>query len=399
MSGSLAPPCYPPAVRGRIVVWGLLAHAPFGGMTWQVLHHLVGLRQLGFDVWYVEDSDQRMLDLAIGNWVMSARENSEFARRYLAAVGLADQWIIRTPGSRECFGSRDWDGLLRLYSEADLVINLCGSHQLCAHHDGIGQLLYLETDPVLKQVALATGDEDTVEELQRYSTLATYATNLLGEDCLIPAAGQRWITTVPPVVIPFWATEAPPKSSALTTVMNWSSPENVVTWGDHDWSWSKRSAFRRIATLPRHSSVPLAIALRGAWDDILDEFTALGWLVSDAVHLDRPGAYRRFIRGSLGEVSVAKEQYTAPRSGWISDRTVCYLAAGRPAIVERSHISGIPLGSGLLDFDTIQEATDASHSVAANYAHHATAASELAHEHFAADKVMAALLRSAGLES
>ena len=386
-----------PRPAGRIVVWGLLAHTPFGGMVWQVLHYLVGLRRLGFDVWYVEDADQMMLDLAAKDWVVSAKRNAAFVDRYLGAVGMGERWVVRTPGSRECFGARDWHGLLRLYSEADLVINLCGSHELCTHHDGIRDLLYLETDPVQNQVDLALGLERRIEELRRYATLATYATNIYGDDCLIPASGRQWLVTVPPVVLSSWDTGSPPRSRTLTTVMNWSSPARSITWQDQRWSWSKRSALQRLSGLPARTSAPLAIAMRETGRKVRDRLYVAGWTVSDAAELDRPGAYRRFIRSSYGEMSVAKEQYVAPRSGWISDRTVCYLAAGRPAVVERTGIAGVPLGAGLLDFATMDEAVLAIDAITSGYERHAVAARGLAAEYFSAEKVLRDLLERAGL--
>jgi hypothetical protein len=380
-----------------VVVWGLLAHSPFGGMTWQVLHYVVGLRQLGFDVWYVEDSDQRMLDLSMLDWATSAERNAAYADGYLRWVGLGDRWVIREPGSHTCYGSRDWDGVLRLYRDADLVINLCGSHRLYDYHDRIRHLLYMETDPVVNQVALAEGNATAAQELARYHTLATYATNLGASDCLVPPTAREWITTLPPVVVPMWQTELPPQSRHFTTVMNWSSPERSVQWRGHDWAWSKRSALKELVELPARSSVPLEIALRGAGPDVWEQLATAGWRIAQAQELDRPGHYRRYIRGSSGEVSVAKDLYVLPRTGWTSDRTVCYLAAGRPAVVQRTGIQGVPLGEGLLDFASLDDATTAIDSVVSDYERHAQAAGQLAAEYFGADRVLQDLLARAGL--
>jgi hypothetical protein len=124
---------------------------------------------------------------------------------------------------------------------------------------------------------------------------------------------------------------------------------------------------------------------------------AAGWALTDARELDRPGAYRRFIRTSQGEISVAKDQYVLPRSGWISDRTVCYLASGRPSIVQRTGVSDVPIGSGLVDFSTLEEAGSAISAVTSDYERHAAAAMELAGEYFEAEKVLTSLLGQAGL--
>lgn len=379
------------------MVWGYLAHIPFGGMVWQVLHYLAGLRGMGFEVWYVEDSDHPILDLRGDDWAATADENAAFAAPYLCSVGLDGKWIVRDPGSRRCHGARDWDGLLRLYKEADLVVNLCGSHELNEHHDGIRHLMYLETDPGKNQVALASGVSSKVTELARYDTLATYATNLGGDDCLIPSPDRSWIRTVPLVHLPYWGTCQAPRDPAYTTIMNWSSPERLVRWQDQTWAWSKRDALARLRALPDHCAAPMRIALRRAGSEVVGELGAHGWSVIDAQRFDRPGAYRRFIRESRGEFSVAKQLYVAPRSGWLSDRTVCYLAAGRPAVVERTGVAGIPLGLGLLDFSSLEEAGMAIKTVESDYERHATAARELAAGYFSAEKVLRKLLTEAGL--
>jgi hypothetical protein len=366
-------------------------------MVWQVLHYLIGLKELGFDVWYVEDSDQKMLNVSVNDWASTAEDNSAFARRYLTSIGLGDRWVVRSPGSRECFGARDWNGLLRLYADADLVINLCGSHELRPYHDSIRRLLYLETDPGENQVAVASGASWKISELSRYSTLATYATNLGSGDCLIPTSDATWVTTVPPVSLKHWAASDSDKTARYTTIMNWSSPERAVVWQGQTWAWSKRAALTRLIDLPELSSARLALAIRQAGPEVSAELRRAGWLLIDAMDLDRPGAYRRFIRSSRGEVSVAKDQYVTPVSGWVSDRTVCYLAAGRPAVVQRTGISGVPIGEGLLDFETSEEAKSAIDEAQSNYARHSAAALELADQYFAADRVLTSLLERAGV--
>lgn len=383
--------------RGTIVVWGLMAHAPFGGMAWQVIHYLLGLQQLGHDVWYVEDTDAWMLNLDASDWTTNPGENAAFLARHLPEMGFTGRWVLRAPESTECFGALDWAGLQRLYREADLVINLCGSHELQPHHDAIRRLLYLETDPVATQVALASGDLDVRHMLERYSFLFTYATNLGGVDCLIPPTDLSWLITLPPVAIASWAVGERPANRALTTVLNWSASESKVRWEGHRWDWSKKASLERFADLPTGCAIPLEMAIREANVNVEEMLRSRSWRLIDAREIDSPSAYRTYIVTSLGEFSIAKAQYVAPRSGWISDRTVCYLAAGRPAIVERTGIAGIPLGLGLVDFGDCREAAAAIEAVSADYALHAAAARDLADEHFSAEKVMKRMLSDCGL--
>jgi hypothetical protein len=127
---------YPAPTRGLIVVWGLLAHSPFGGMTWQVLQHLAGLRALGFDVWYVEDSDRYLLDIPGNGFSREYHANVEFMARHLAQLGLGDRWVFRPPcQTDDVVGARDRDGLRRLYRDADVVLNRGGAHEVLPGHD------------------------------------------------------------------------------------------------------------------------------------------------------------------------------------------------------------------------------------------------------------------------
>lgn len=377
---------------GVIIVWGLLAHSPFGGMTWQVLNHLVGLRSLGYEVWYIEDSDEPTFNLGIETLTEEYDDNIRYTRRYLSAIGMEDHWAFRLPSTQTVVGNLNWEGLIALYQRADVVLNLCGSHELMAHHDHIRRLVYVETDPGANQFAVATRSEPITSELARYDLIATYATNLGDPSCLLPTFATRWTSTRPPVAIDLWKTIGSPRNPAFTTVMNWATPEGSVSWQGRRWEWSKRPSFERVIPLPLHSVAPLEVAVRLAPEETMNRLSSHRWRTTDARLLDPPGAYRRYIRSSTAEFSVAKEQYVALRSGWISDRTVCYLAAGRPAVVEGTGVKGVPLGDGLLEFTTLDEAEVAIADVAAHEDHHAAAATELAHEYFDASRVLQALL-------
>ena len=391
---------YPPASRGKLIVWGYLASYPFGGMTWQVLHYLVGLRNLGFDVWYVEDTDAEVRDPKTlwGNDDYSA--NVEFLKQKLESVGLGDRWVFRPPGIYDfCLGAVDIDGLADLYREADAVINLCGSHELRAEHDLINCLVYLETDPVPKQIAVANGDTETIENLERYSHLFTYGENIGADDCLIPVKKFTWHTTRPPVIVDWWRPDNDrPQAKAFTTITSWTHTWNDVTWQDEVWRWSKHYEFRKFRTLPQHGDVPLELAVVGISDDEADLFRSAGWHLRPSSELSDPDTYRQYICGSLGEFTVAKEQYVRPRTGWFSDRSVCYLAAGRPVVTQETGFSKfIPCGEGLLSFQTEEDAAEALESIVSDYERHSVAALAIAREHFEAGDVLQRLTKTIGL--
>ena len=391
---------YPPATRGKVIVWGYLASYPFGGMTWQVLHYLAGLRNLGFDVWYVEDTDAEVRDpdTLWGN--DNYASNVEFLKQQMAAVGLPDRWVFRPPGIYDfCLGAVDIDGLASLYKEADAVINLCGSHELRAAHDHISCLVYLETDPVPKQVAVANGDLETITDLERYRYLFTYGENIGADDCLVPVEHFTWHATRPPVIVDWWQPQGNlPAAKSFTTVTSWSHTWNDVTWQDERWRWSKHYEFRKFQALPQHCAMPLELAVVGISDDEADQFRASGWHLRPSSEISEPNVYREYIRGSLGEFTVAKEQYVRPRTGWFSDRSVCYLAAGRPVVTQETGFSNfLPCGEGLLPFMTEEDVIAALETIAGDYERHSAAALKIAQEYFDANDVLHRLMATIGL--
>lgn len=389
---------YPLATRGKIIVWGMLASSPFGGMIWQVLHHLVGLRQLGFDVWYVEDSERLLYD-PVTYWPTTEyAANVQSLSRFMESVGLGDRWVFRPPGVWDSVvGATDLAGLDRLYQEADAALNLCGAQELRNDHSSIRCLVHLETDPVEYQVAVANGDLGKIEKLDAHDYLFTYGTNLGAPDCLVPLERYRWHPTWPPVCIDWWANDSsPPSAEALTTIANWKHTDKDVVWQGKSWRWSKHHQFRRFINLPSRSTLPLELAVGKISDHDKGRLRNHGWRVVPS--LVDFGGYRDYIRGSLGEFTVAKEQYVRPRSGWFSDRSVCYLAAGRPVIMQDTGFGNIiPTGEGLFSFATEDEALAAIDAVARNYARHSAAALEVAREFFDAERVLGEILRKVGL--
>lgn len=401
----LLPTAYPPARNGRIVVWGLLAHSPFGGMTWQVLHHLVGLRRLGFDVWYVEDSDRYPFVLGAGQLTTDFGPNIDFMHRYLAAVGLGDRWVFRSPiEPDQTAGALDVKGLHRLYRDADAVLNLCAAHELLPHHDVINCLVYLQTDPVVTQIEVAEGNENTIRVLDRYQHHFTYGTNIGGPDCPVPVTRYDWVPTVPPVVTDWWTTERPPdRTAALTTILQWNAvAHQTVDWNGERWHGRKDMEFAHYLELPASVPLPLEVAFRvderrrNATETTL---ASHGWGIRPAQSLDDPFDYRRYIRSSIGEFSVAKHQAVASRCGWFSDRTVCYLAAGRPVVVQDTafrHAMERPQ-QGLHFFSSFDEAVESVQAIANDYEVESKAAGAVAREVFEAERVLGAVMSKVGL--
>ena len=391
---------YPAPHRGTLVVWGLLGSMPFGGMVWQALHYLVGLRRLGFDVWYVEDSDRYVYNLDEEALTFEIQDNAKRLESCLDMVGLKDRWVFRMPRRNTCRGVLDFGGLNKLYRRADAVINLCGAQEPLAHHEGIRKLIYVETDPVVSQVNVAKGDTRTIEELQSYQHLFTYATNIGADDCKVPVERFQWHKTVPPVCVDWWESRAAqqPYPPCITTVLNWKHSGKDVEWRGETWRWTKHLEFLRFINLPRRSPFPMELAIGGVSEEELRELHEHGWQTRPSATLNDPFAYRDYLRGSAGEFTAAKEQYVKSRSGWFSDRSVCYLAAGRPVITQDTGFGRfLPIGEGLFAFNTEDEAADALQAIASDMDRHSRAAREIAREHFAAERVLSDMLNAASL--
>ena len=390
---------YPPKSRGRVIVWGLMANSPFGGMVWQAYHYLVPLRKLGFDVWYVEDTDEYSFDPGSYMPTWNPESNVRLLAGFMERIGLPDRWLVRRPNQEECFGSRDYSDLLQLYHEADAAINLCGAQEPRESHEPIRCRIYLETDPVKNQVAVAGDDQACIEMLAQYDHLFTYGENLGSDDCRVPIERFHWETTRPPVYTEWWATDQPPADdSSLTSVANWRHQGKDVVWNGETWRWSKHYEFLKFIGLPQRAALPMELSVGAISREDRESLLNNGWRVQPSSRLEVPEVYRQYVRESRGEFTVAKEQYVKPRSGWFSDRSVCYLAAGRPVVTQDTAFGKrIPTGEGLFCYSDQDGALAAIEAIAADYKRHSKAAAEIAREYFDADKVIAGVLRHVGL--
>jgi hypothetical protein len=319
----------------------------------------------------------------------------------MSIAGLGDRWVFRVPRQPDGYvGAADKTGVNRLYERADAVFNVYGAQELLSQHTPIRCLVYLQTDPVAKQVEIAGGDGEAFEEIQAYDYLFTYATNIGAPDCLIPDDGFVWHPTRPPVCLERWACDggAAPSTAHFSTVATWSHSGKDVSWTEKPWRWTKHVEFLRFLDMPKRTGARFELALRGIGDDDKGKLRDHGWTLTSARDVNDPVDYHQFLCSSLGEFTVAKEQYREPRSGWIGERTVAYLAAARPAIMQDTGLKHpLDCGEGLVTYETIDEAAAAVEDVLARYDAHAAAARELASEHFDSRRVVGEMLETMGM--
>jgi hypothetical protein len=218
----------------------------------------------------------------------------------------------------------------------------------------------------------------------------------------VPLGGLDWRPTRPPVTPDLWAPDpwTPRPAPSFTTIATWENKGKNIDVGGVTYLWSKHENFRRFLDLPRHRpETGFALAILPPDEHVRALVAGEGWAIVDPRPVSAGmAAYRDFIAGSRGEFTVAKDIYVRPNSGWFSDRSVCYLASGRPVVTMRTGFSRhIPVGRGLFDFATHDEALAAIDAIARDYGAHSRAARELAGDCFAAERVVGALLRAAGL--
>jgi GT2 family glycosyltransferase len=386
-------------VSPRVVVLGMLTKMPVPGVAWQTLHYLEGLRRLGCDVYYVE-AHGRTPSMFMAH---EHDDGSARAAAYLEAVlgrfGFGERWAFHAlHHDGRCFGISERE-LSRLYGSAAMLLNLHGGTQPVPELAATERLIYLETDPVQLQVELHEDRQESVRFLEPHRAFFTFAENLGADDCGLPVDARfAFQPTRQPVVFDWWAGHGPVGAdAAFTTVGNWRQQWREVRYEGETYHWSKHLEWARLLDLPARTGADFELALSGFEDEDRAQLEARGWRVRPAMELTLDG-YRAFIAGSAAELTVAKDQNVRLRTGWFSDRSATYLAAGRPVITQDTGFGcALPTGEGLFAFSALEEAADAVERVRREPERHRRAAAAIAREHFAHDVVLRPLLARAGL--
>ncbi|MGI8802297.1 MAG: hypothetical protein ACR2KV_09015 [Solirubrobacteraceae bacterium] len=385
----------------RIVVLGALGQMPFAGVAWQVLHYLEGFRRLGHHVVYVEDTGNWPYDPYLETVTDDATGTVRWLGDLLAAHGF--RWAFRNVARAGELHGMEPLALAECLHAADVLVNLSGATVLREDHLDVPIRIYLETDPVTPQIEIAEGRQFTVDLLAAHTHHFTFGERIGTPGCAVPVGSITYRPTRQPVVLDWWAPDVASGSGAgerlrCTTVASWEQSHKDIAWQGETYTWSKSAEFEKLLDLPRRVGVTLELALALDDEATLARLRAAGFVVVPARRLSADQqAYRDYIRGSGAEFTAAKDQNVRLRSGWFSDRTATYLAAGRPAVVQDTGFDAVlPTGEGLLCFRTPEEAAAALAEVASDPARHGGAALAIAREHFDAETVLARLLADAG---
>ena len=385
----------------RIIVTGLVGLYPVGGVAWDYLQYVIGLARLGHDVYYHEDTwswpYHPLNKTYTEDGSYSAKYIRDFWEQY--APELVERWHYQHLHSTS-FGMNQaqFDEVART---ADVFLNISGACMFPDHLSSQCVKIFLDTDPGYNQIMLSERFAWS-ENVERWCALVaahdqhfTYAENIHSAECLIPKLEFEWKTTRMPVAINLWEPFTqlqPPEMGPWTTIMTWNAFKGKLVYKGVEYK-SKGSEFEKLISLPQRTSVPLIVALGGV-NAPSTRLASLGWKVVDGPSVTlTPESYQKFIAESRGELSPAKHVYVAMCSGWFSCRSACYLAAGRPVVVQDTGFSTIlTAGEGILSFNTLESAVAAIDEVEANYPRHAKAARHLAYEYFDSDKVLSQLL-------
>ena len=388
--------------KRRIIVMGIMGRTPVAGVAWQLLHYLAGFHRLGHEVYYVEET------LA---WPYNPETNADdckytlnYINRLMSWCGLGDRWAFHdiSEGNR-VYGLSE-SRLAEVLATADAIINVTGSTELREKHLRVPVRAYLETDPGVPEIEIAKGDRYTIDFLNAHTHYFTYGENIGRPGCDLPSNGYNYQPTRQPVVLDWWYQtgqsnhNGKSKESPFTTISTWQQ-SNDITWNGETYTWSKDRQFLRFLDLPARSSQTFELALACSDENVLSLLRSKGWRVSDALPLSKDILpYRDYVASSRGEFTVAKEQYARLGTGWFSDRSASYLAAGRPVITQETGFSNfLPTGKGLFGFNSMEEILVALDKITANYDANCTAAYEIAREYFADERVIKDLIVRMGL--
>jgi hypothetical protein len=388
--------------RKRIVVMGFMGSCPIAGVIWQHIHYVVGLQRLGHAVYYIEDSAR----LPYNPETFEVNNEFDYAAQLLNRLsrefGFKNRWAFcaRYLAGNPTAGL-PLKRIRQLYRDADAILNICGAQEFNDDLLVSDRILYIESDPGVEQIKIDKGIKATTNYLQRHRALFTFGENVGTKSFPVPTHGFKWLPTRQPVVTDLWKTQrAPPRAAVFTSVANWStSGLKDITWRGDKYLWSKSREFLRFISAPKKSGETFELATNIEDANTRAKFLRNGWRLHSPLQLSVDyWLYREYIRHSKGEFTVAKDQYIRLNTGWFSDRSACYLAAGRPVIIQETGFTKFYGGkAGLLSFRSLSEIVDAVKVINADYAKHSRAARALAREFFEAENVLKSILDRAGI--
>jgi hypothetical protein len=380
-----------------VVVLGIMGCLPVAGtgVAWNTIQHLIALRRLGYDVYYVE---------ATAVWPFNATaDDCTFPVTYIGTLlnrfGFEGKWAyVAAHSDNRCYGLSELQ-VNDLYARADAIVNLFGGTILRDEHMGCPIRIYLETDPVVHQLRIANREQRYIDLVGAHTALFTWGTNYGESDCGVPVEPFTYKPTRSPVILDFWQSPCNPAARYFTTIGHWDQSVKDLEYNGERYSWSKHCEFMKILELPRHTAQELSLALAIDEPATVQMLEGYGWHVEDAYQVSETlESYRDYIWRSRGELTVAKDMNVRLRSGWFSERSACYLASGKPVVTQETGFSkSIPTGLGLCAFQKLEDIPPAIDAINSDYRKHSQAAKEIAAEYFDGEKLLRHVMVEAGV--
>jgi hypothetical protein len=382
----------------RIVIAGSLGQRPGnGGHTWVFLQYLLGFRRLGFEVLFLDRIEPGMCTDRAGNAAtLEESFNLAYFEQTMERFGLIESCALFHDAGRQSVG-RSREEVLRFVDGSELLLNVMGFFNDAEILASARLRVFLDIDPGFPQMWKDLGLADMFAGHDAYVTIGE---NIGDPSCVIPTCGIDWITTPQPVVLEHWPIAE--GGEAFSSIASWRGPFGPIEYRGKTYGL-RAHEFRKFIELPKRAKQFFQVAMDIHAAEVKD-ITALdanGWsLVSPADAARDPQTYQRFIQQSLAELMIAKNMYVATAGGWFSDRSICYLASGKPVLAQETGFSRhYPTGEGLLSFSTMDEAIDGVERIAREPAKHQLAARRIAEEHFNSDKVLTNLIAKLGVKS
>ena len=382
-----------------IAIAGSLAQKPGrGGHTWVLLQYLLGFRKLGWNVMFLDRLEPQMCIAENGEAAPLAHSwNVRYFRDVMTRFGLDGSYGLLCDGGTSTIGLTRAEILAGVSASSGLIIimGFLNDQEVLA---AAARRVFLDIDPGFGQLWLESGQHDS---FRGHDAFVTIAENMGRPECGVPSCGLEWITTRQPVVLERWpAAHCCPADAPISTVATWRGAYAPVT---HNGSTDGLRAheFRKFAALPRLTGgrFEVALEIHPADKKDIDLLSGNGWWLVDPHDVaGDPCRYRDYIGRSAAEVMIAKGMYVQTRSGWFSDRSICYLASGRPVLAQDTGLRDVlPTGQGLLTFATVEEAAETVRAIRRDYGGHSRAARRLAEECFDSSSVLTDLTRKLNL--
>lgn len=377
-----------------IVVGGYIVAYPLGGMTWHHLNYLLGLHEMGHEVWFLEDSGSYSYPYNPTTWQSSA--DSTYGRQYLERTfdqyGLPKRYCYYSEFENSHYGLTKKE-LNDLLARADLLLCVSGVTPIRPERPRPKRTAVIDTDPVFTQLRM-NHDAQFMDYYRQFDRVATFGRLIGSSQCPLPTHGFKWIGTNQPIALRHWPM-TPRTSDAFTTIGKWEhTTDRNLEFNGKSYRSSKGIEWMKLIDLPKRTQWQMTMGMLSMPKDVSEEFEKHGWRVVDPEKSTLScEAFSRFIAQSAGEFTVAKEIYAGLPSGWFSDRSSAYLASGRPVVTQASGFDQwLPTGKGLFSYKTLEEATAALNLIADDYPAHSSAARDIAERFLDSRKVLQELL-------